>query len=115
MAKLLAKELDAPEDTMLAAVGEADWQTITEVCGDMDAIKTVYETQQGIFLDNGTITENVPVEDYVLFDVMQEAYDAYSAAKYMTANPAGAPYLAEPRRSLCYALHWRREREIIKN
>ena len=78
MAKLLAKELDAPEDTMLAAVGEADWQTITEVCGDMDAIKTVYETQQGIFLDNGTITENVPVEDYVLFDVMQEAYDAYS-------------------------------------
>ena len=58
---------------MLAAVGEADWQTITEVCGDMDAIKTVYETQQGIFLDNGTITENVPVEDYVLFDVMQEA------------------------------------------
>ena len=81
MSKLLAKELDAPEDTMLAAVGEADWQTITEVCGDMDAIKTVYETQQGIFLDNGTITENVPVEDYVLFDVMQEAYDAYSAAK----------------------------------
>ena len=81
MTKLLAKELDAPEDTMLAAVGEADWQTITEVCGDMDAIKTVYETQQGIFLDNGTITENVPVEDYVLFDVMQEAYDAYSAAK----------------------------------
>lgn len=71
MAKLLAKELDAPEDTMLAAVGEADWQTITEVCGDMDAIKTVYETQQGIFLDNGTITENVPVEDYVLFDVMR--------------------------------------------
>ena len=67
--------------SMLAAVGEADWQTITEVCGDMDAIKTVYETQQGIFLDNGTITENVPVEDYVLFDVMQEAYDAYSAAK----------------------------------
>ena len=81
MAVLLAKELDAPEETMVAAVGEADWQTITEVCGDMDAIKTVYETQQGIFLDNGTITEQVPVEDYVLFDVMQEAYDAYSAAK----------------------------------
>ena len=81
MAKLLAKELDAPEDTMLAAVGEADWLTITEVCGHIDAIKTVYETQQGIFLDNGTITENVPVEDYVLFDVMQEAYDAYRAAK----------------------------------
>ena len=81
MATLLARELDAHEETMLAAVGEADWQTITEVCGDMDAIKTVYETQQGIFLNNGTITEEVPVENYVLFDVMQEAYDAYSAAK----------------------------------
>ena len=46
MAKLLAKELDAPEDTMLAAVGEADWQTITESRGDMDAIKTVYETSR---------------------------------------------------------------------
>ena len=66
---------------MLPAGGDAYCQTITEVCGDMDAIKTVYETQQGIFLDNGAITENVPVEDYVLFDVMQEAYDAYSAAK----------------------------------
>lgn len=81
MAKILAAELDAPEDTMLQAVGEADWYTITEVCGDMEAIKTVYETQQGIFLNNGTITEEVPVEDYVLFDVMQEAYDAYAAAK----------------------------------
>ena len=79
MATLLAQELDAPEETMLAAVGEADWQTITEVCGDMDAIKTVYETQQGIFLNNGTITEEVPVENYVLFDVMQAAYEAYSA------------------------------------
>lgn len=81
MAKLLAAKLDAPEETMLAAVNEADWYTIVDVCGDMDALKTVYETQQGIFLDNGTITEEVPVEDYVLFDVMQEAYEAYSAAK----------------------------------
>lgn len=81
MAELLAEELDAPLDTMMGDVNGADWQTITEICGDMDAIKTVYETQQQLFLDNGTITEEVPVEDYVLFDVMQEAYDAYSAAK----------------------------------
>ena len=81
MAKLLAKELDAPEDTMIRALGEADWETITKDCGNMDAIKTIYETQQQIFINNGRIPEAVPVENYVLFDVMEEAYKAYSAAK----------------------------------
>lgn len=81
MAKLLAKEIDAPEDTMLRALGEADWETITKDCGNMDAIKKVYETQQQIFINNGRIPAPVPVEDYVLFDVMKEAYDAYAAAK----------------------------------
>ena len=81
MAKSLAKHIDSDEETQIRALGEADWETITKVCGDMDAIKTVYETQQGIFLNNGRITEPVDVDNYVLFDVMQEAYDAYEAAK----------------------------------
>ena len=81
MAKLLSKELDAPEDTMIRARGEADWETITKDGGNMDAIKTVYETQQKIFINNGRIPEAVPVENYVLFDVMKDAYDAYSSAK----------------------------------
>lgn len=80
-AKGLAAHVDAPEDTMLASVGEADWQTITEICGDMDAIKSVYEVQQDVFINNGRITEKVDTNNYVLYDVMQEAYDAYSAAK----------------------------------
>lgn len=78
MAKLLAAKLDAPEDTMLQSVGEADWDTITKICGDMASIKTVYETQQKLFIKNGRITEEVPTENYVLYDVMQEAYNAYS-------------------------------------
>lgn len=54
----------------------------------------------------GTITENVPVEDYVLFDVMQEAYDAYSAREVNDCQPrrgsvfGGAPALFV----LCVAL-----------
>ncbi len=80
-AKSLAKHLDAPEDTMLKATGEADWYTITEVCGDMDAIKTVYETQQKVFIDNGRITETVDTNTYVLFDLMQKGYDLYAANK----------------------------------
>lgn len=81
MAKLLADKLDAPEDTMIRALGEADWETITKVCGDMDEIKSIYEIQQTIFVDSGRLPEAVPVDNYVLFDVMQEAYDAYAAAK----------------------------------
>ena len=34
-----------------------------------------------MFLNNGTITEEVPVDNYVDFNVMQTAYDNYSAAK----------------------------------
>ena len=36
-------------------------------------MKTYYENQQQVFIDAGRITEKVPVEDYVLFDVMEEA------------------------------------------
>ena len=36
---------------------------------------------QKILINNGRIPEAVPVENYVLFDVMEEAYKAYSAAK----------------------------------
>ena len=34
-----------------------------------------------VFVDSGRIPEKVPVSDYVLFDVMQKAADAYTAAK----------------------------------
>lgn len=81
MAEALAKGADLPLDTLLRALGEADWETITKDCGNMDALKTVYETQQKLFINNGRIAEPVPVENYVLFDVMQEAYNAYTAAK----------------------------------
>ncbi|WP_297211790.1 ABC transporter substrate-binding protein [uncultured Flavonifractor sp.] len=79
VASTLAGDLDAPEDTMLLAVGEGNWQGAVDCMGDFDAIRGLYEAQQQVFLNNGTITEEVPVDNYVLFDVMQAAYDAYSA------------------------------------
>ena len=36
-------------------------------------IKGYYEVQQKNFIDNGDVESEVPVEDYVLFDVMEEA------------------------------------------
>ena len=81
VAKTLAADLDAPEDTMLLSVGEGDWQGAVDCMGDFDTIRSLYEAQQQVFLNNGTITEEVPVDNYVLFDVMQQAYEAYSASK----------------------------------
>lgn len=81
VAKTLAADLDAPEDTMLLAVGEGNWQGAVDCMGDFDTIRGLYEAQQQVFLNNGTITEEVPVDNYVDFNVMQQAYDNYSAAK----------------------------------
>ena len=81
VAKTLAADLDAPEDTMLLSVGEGDWQGAVDCMGDFDTIRSLYEAQQQVFLTTAPSTEEVPVDNYVLFDVMQQAYDAYSASK----------------------------------
>ena len=81
VAKTLASDLDAPEDTMLLAVGEGNWQGAVDCMGDFDTIRSLYQAQQQVFLNNGTITEEVPVDNYVDFNVMQTAYGNYSAAK----------------------------------
>ncbi|MCB5376762.1 ABC transporter substrate-binding protein [Flavonifractor plautii] len=81
VAKTLAADLDAPEETMLLATGEGNWQGAVDCMGDFDTIRGYYEAQQQVFLNNGTVTEEVPVDNYVLFDVMEEAYTAYSAAQ----------------------------------
>ena len=81
MAETLAADLDAPVDTMLQSVGEGNWQGAVDCMGDLDTIRGFYEAQQQVFLNNGTVTEEVPVDNYVLFDVMEQAYTAYEAAQ----------------------------------
>ncbi len=81
VAKTLAADLEAPEDTMLQATGEGNWQGAVDCMGDMDALKVFYQAQQQVFLDNGAVEAPVPLEDYILFDVMQDAYAAYEAAE----------------------------------
>ncbi|MBM6907749.1 substrate-binding domain-containing protein [Collinsella intestinalis] len=74
VAKLLSSELDVPEETMVAATGEGDWQGAVDCQGDTDTILGYYTAQQQVFLDNGTVEAEVPVEDYVKTDIMEEAY-----------------------------------------
>lgn len=78
VAKLVAKQCEVDEATMLACTGEGNWLTgefVGQALAD-GTIKSYYENQQKVFIDGGRLTEEVPVDNYVLFDIMQEAFDA---------------------------------------
>ena len=79
----LAKEIEADPETILATKDSGEWLTGEFLVGALadGTIEQYYDSQQQVFVDSGRITEKVPVSDYVLFDVMQKAADAYTAAK----------------------------------
>lgn len=81
VAKLLADKLGLPEDTLLQSTGEGDWQGAADCIGDTDKILGYYKAQQQVFLDNGRITSEVPVEDYVLSDVITNGDKLYEENK----------------------------------
>ena len=81
VAKLLASELGVPEDTLLQSTGEGDWQGAVDAIGNTDVIVGYYEAQQKVFLDGGQIEAEVPVEDYVLTDVITESDELYETIK----------------------------------
>ena len=81
VAKLLASELDLPEETLLQSTGEGDWQGAVDCQGDTDTILGYYQAQQQVFLDAGTVTEEVPVENYVKTDIMDEANTIFEEIK----------------------------------
>ena len=81
MAKLLASELGVPEDTLLQSTGEGDWAGAVDAIGNIDVITGYYEAQQKVFLDGGQIEAEVPVEDYVLVDVITESDELYETIK----------------------------------
>ena len=75
----VAKQCEVDADTMKATVGEGNWSITSDFLGkalEDGTIKTYYENQQQVFIDGGRLTEKVDVDNYVLFDVMKEAYEA---------------------------------------
>ncbi|MFR5915192.1 MAG: hypothetical protein ACLUGJ_08950 [Blautia wexlerae] len=50
----------------------ADWTTSEFIRDHMDDVKGYYELQQKSFVESGDC-EETPVDNYVLFDVMEEA------------------------------------------
>ena len=81
IAKKLAAKLNVPEDTLVESVGEGDWQGSADCIGNTDIIKGYYEAQQKVFLDGGKIESAIPVEDYVLLDVIKQSADLYEKLK----------------------------------
>ena len=77
VASMLAGELGVSEDTMLQATGEGDWQGAADAIGDNETILGYYEAQQQVFLNNGTVEAEVPVEDYVKTDIMDQSDGIY--------------------------------------
>lgn len=78
VAELVAAQCEVDSATMLACTGEGEWLD-SELVGrgiDDGTIKRYYENQQKVFLDSGRLTEAVDVNNYVLFDIMKEAYEA---------------------------------------
>ena len=78
VAELVAAQCEVDPATMLACVGEGDWLDSEFVGKGLEdgTLKSYYENQQKVFIDGGRLTEAVDVNNYVLFDIMKEAYEA---------------------------------------
>lgn len=77
VAKITAKHFELDEETVLKSKNEGNWNTsgatfFKDALAD-GTVKLFYENQQQIFIDSGVVEEEVPVEDYIMFDVMEEA------------------------------------------
>lgn len=65
-------------DTVYNQRGDGEWLTSEELVGEINngTMKKLYESQQKGFIESGDVAEPVPVEDYVLFDIMLKAAEA---------------------------------------
>lgn len=68
----IADKIKLEKDSLLDQVEVADWTTSEFIRDHMDEVKSYYELQQKKFVENGDC-EETPVDNYVLFDVMEEA------------------------------------------
>ena len=68
----IADKIKLDKQTLLDQVNVADWTTSEFIRDHMDDVKGYYELQQKSFVESGDC-EETPVDDYVLFDVMEEA------------------------------------------
>lgn len=63
------------KDTVYAQRGDAEWLTSEEMLAQIEdgTLAAMYQTQQDGFIASGDVAAAVPLEDYILWDVMEEA------------------------------------------
>lgn len=75
VAGYVADETKTDVETAMGQTTDGAWITSEELLKEVGdgTIAGYYEIQQKNFIDAGKVTEEVPVEEYVLFDIMEEA------------------------------------------
>lgn len=75
VAKYVANQTKTDEDSVYQQRGDADWLTGKEVSeGAADGtVENYYKIQQDNFIAGGQVEKEVPIEDYVMLDIMVEA------------------------------------------
>ncbi len=75
VAGYVAKECGTDLESAMNQTGDGAWLNSEQLLGYVadGTIKGYYEVQQQNFIASGDVESEVPVEDYVLFDVMEEA------------------------------------------
>lgn len=68
----ISEETKLDADSILEQRYVADWKTSEFIRDNMDEVKGYYQTQQDTLVESGDC-EATPLEDYILFDVMEEA------------------------------------------
>ena len=71
----IAEECGLDYDTVYAQRGDAEWLTSQEMMDQINdgTIEGLYKSQQDGFIASGEVEAEVPVSDYVMFDLMKEA------------------------------------------
>lgn len=75
----VAEEIEADKETILQGKDSGEWLTgefISEALAD-GIIEDYYSGQQSVFIQSGRIPNQVPVNNYVMFDIMKDAVEAY--------------------------------------
>lgn len=76
-AKLVAKQIEVDEVTVLATKNEGRWLTSTEVYEGIKSgqVEKWYKAQQDLFIKEGKLDKEVPVSNYFDPSILTEAYE----------------------------------------
>lgn len=75
ISEYIAKETGLAKNDVYAQRGDAEWLTSEEMLAQIEdgTLAKLYQSQQDGFIATGDVEATVPLEDYILWDVMEEA------------------------------------------